>query len=283
MLEQLPSPYLLLGDFNGHNVLWGCNKNNTRGEIIENFITTNDLCLMNDKSYTYLHLATGTFSSLDLSLCHPSLLLDFDWSVCEDQHGSDHFPIVIGSVSASVEDHNSKWKLKKANWEQFHSLCNNFLDIENFDNSTDLVADFTSSLTDISNRCIPKTSTNPKKSNPWYNDDCKNAIRQRKHALAKFCKYPTKENLDKVKIQRAKARRTIKSSKRNTWKSYVSKLNYKTPIKKVWNMICKISGKTKLPSYTHLNTSRETKATSKEDIANTFGETFLKNSSSRNY
>ena len=48
-------------------------------------------------------------------------------------------------------------------------------------------------------------------------------------------------------------------------------------------MICKISGKTKSPSYTHLNTSRETKTTSKENIANTFGETFLKNSSSRNY
>ena len=48
-------------------------------------------------------------------------------------------------------------------------------------------------------------------------------------------------------------------------------------------MIRKISGKTKSPSYTHLNTSRETTATSKEDIANTFGETFLKNSSSRNY
>ena len=48
-------------------------------------------------------------------------------------------------------------------------------------------------------------------------------------------------------------------------------------------MICKMSGKTKSPSYTHFNTSRETKAISKEDIANTFGETFLKKSSSRNY
>ena len=48
-------------------------------------------------------------------------------------------------------------------------------------------------------------------------------------------------------------------------------------------MIRKISGKSKTPSYTHLNTCRETKATSKEDIANTLGETFLKNSSSRNY
>ena len=48
-------------------------------------------------------------------------------------------------------------------------------------------------------------------------------------------------------------------------------------------MIRKISGKSKSPSFTHLNTKRGTKATSKEEIANTLGETFLDNSSSRNY
>ena len=48
-------------------------------------------------------------------------------------------------------------------------------------------------------------------------------------------------------------------------------------------MIRKISGKSKSPSFTHLNTKRGTKATSKEEIANTLGETFLDDSSSRNY
>ena len=48
-------------------------------------------------------------------------------------------------------------------------------------------------------------------------------------------------------------------------------------------MIRKISGKSKSPSFTHLNTKRGTKATSKEEIANTLGESFLDNSSSRNY
>ena len=48
-------------------------------------------------------------------------------------------------------------------------------------------------------------------------------------------------------------------------------------------MVRKISGKSKSPPYTHLNTCRETKATNKEDIANTLGETFLRNSSSQNY
>ena len=85
-------------------------------------------------------------------------------------------------------------------------------------------------LLDISNKSILKTSTNPKKIKPWYNDECKNVIKQRKQALSKFCRYPTKENLNKVKNFRAKARRTIKASKRKSWKSYVSNLNHKTPI-----------------------------------------------------
>ena len=225
LLQQLPSPYMLVGDFNGHNVLWGCNDNDPRGELIEDFITKNDICLMNDKSYTYLDSGKGTFSSLDLSLCHPSLYLDYDWSVCEDQRGSDHFPILIESVQTHDEAHNPKWKLNKADWDLFHTLCNESLTDTFLSDSSDPITDFTSSLINISEKCIPKTSTNPKKINPWYNDDCKEAIKQRKDTLSKFCKFPTHENLNTYRNSRAKARRTIKSAKRKSWRTYVSNLN----------------------------------------------------------
>ena len=121
LLQQLPSSFILLGDFNGHNILRGRNDTDPRGELIEDFITKNDICLMNDKSNTFLDSGKGTFSALDLSLCHPSLYLDFNWSVCEDQHGSDHFPIVIESLQTREEEHNPKWKLNKANWDLFHT------------------------------------------------------------------------------------------------------------------------------------------------------------------
>ena len=81
-------------------------------EVIENFITNNDICLMNDKSYTYIHYPTGSFSSIDFSLCHPSLFLDFSWSVCKDQHHSDHFPILIESNASTIEDHNPKMEIE---------------------------------------------------------------------------------------------------------------------------------------------------------------------------
>ena len=137
LLQQLPSPYILLGDFNGHNILWGGQNNDSRGELIENFITKNDKCFMNDKS------------------------------VCVDQHNSDHFPIIIEQNTFSTEDHNPKWKLNRANWDLFNTLCTGKLIPENFKESSDPISDFTSSLIEISKECIPQTSKNPTKSNPW--------------------------------------------------------------------------------------------------------------------
>ena len=93
LVSQLPSPFILLGDFNGHNLLWGSKNINDKGKKIEDFIGKHDLCLFNDKSNTYLHPATGSYSALDLTICSPSLLLDFAWEVSDDLCGSDHFPI----------------------------------------------------------------------------------------------------------------------------------------------------------------------------------------------
>ena len=89
LLQQLPSPYILLGDFNGHNILWGGQNNDSRYNLSKISLQGMTFCIMNDKSNT------KSFTSIDLSFCHPSLFLDYNWSVCEDQHNSDHFPIII--------------------------------------------------------------------------------------------------------------------------------------------------------------------------------------------
>ena len=137
---------------------------------------------MNDKSYTYHSQNTKSFTSIDLSFCHPSLFLDYNWSVCEDQHNSDHFRIIIEQYTFSTEDHSPKWKLNRANLDLFYTLCTGKLIPENFKESSDPIADFISFLIEISKKCIPQTSTNPTKSNPWYNDNCKEAIKQRKQS-----------------------------------------------------------------------------------------------------
>ena len=93
LIDQLPKPFILMGDFNAHHTLWGCKDTNDKGRLIEDFVTEHDLVLPNDKSSTYLHPATGSYSSLDLTICSPGIFSDFTWKVCDYLHGSDHFPI----------------------------------------------------------------------------------------------------------------------------------------------------------------------------------------------
>ena len=38
LIDQLPKPFILMGDFNSHHTLWGSKDTNDRGRIIEEFI-----------------------------------------------------------------------------------------------------------------------------------------------------------------------------------------------------------------------------------------------------
>ena len=53
-----------------------------------------DLCILNDGSAAYIHPTTGSTWALDLSICGPSLVLDYAWKIHEDLCGSDHFPVM---------------------------------------------------------------------------------------------------------------------------------------------------------------------------------------------
>ena len=122
LIVQLPTPFVICGNFNGHSVTWGCDKNNSRGDRIDNFITDNNVCLLNDGSYTYLHPATGTFTAIDLSLCSPDILMEIDFMVESNSYGSDHFPIVL-KIGISLPDSLPRWNFCRADWVKFDHLC----------------------------------------------------------------------------------------------------------------------------------------------------------------
>ena len=55
LIDQLPTPFVICGDFNGHSMTWGCDKNNSRGYRIDDFITENNMCLLN---MVLIHICT---------------------------------------------------------------------------------------------------------------------------------------------------------------------------------------------------------------------------------
>ena len=83
-----------------------CNK-------VEHLLESSNICLLNDKSPTYFHPATGSFTSIDLSSCSASVFLDFTWQVHSDQCGSDHFPILIDVVKSMPKDNVPRWNLNR--------------------------------------------------------------------------------------------------------------------------------------------------------------------------
>ena len=212
LISQLPAPYILTGDFNGHSIMWGCDDNNQRGLQLEGFLENKSLSFMNDsKSKTYLHPTTGKYSSIDLTLCSLVLLPNFTWKVTNDLCGSDHFPIIFFSTQPSSTERQRKWKLSKANWNKFDTLCQQAITCHKFENCDDPIKLFTSLLLVLATASVLQTLTNPRRPDkPWYNYECKQAVKDRKDALKRFNLRPTPENHNQFRIFRAKARRTIK-------------------------------------------------------------------------
>ena len=230
LVDQLPSPFLIMGDSIAHNPLWGSNSLNHKGKKTEEFLNQESLCIFNDGSDTYLHPGNGSYSAIDLSICDPSLLLDYSWRVHDDLCGSDHFPIILDNLFSSSFEKHPRWKFEKANWPLFNQLCREQLKTEIFQNTYDPILKFNETIISIAERTIPKTSTNPKNpSKPWFNDNCEEARKNRKKAERRFNLYPTTQNLSKFRIFRAKARRTFKQSRRKSWQSFVSNLKSSTP------------------------------------------------------
>ena len=55
LIAQLPTPFVICGDFNGHSVTWGCDKNNSRGDRIDDFITDNNVFLLNSQRSRHIY------------------------------------------------------------------------------------------------------------------------------------------------------------------------------------------------------------------------------------
>lgn len=123
LIFQLPHPYILVGDFNAHNNLWGSNSTSGRGRTIENIINCSSSCLLNTGSNTHLNISFGSFSAIDLSLCDPKSAPLLTWHVEDDLYDSNHFPIVISSDEPPNQQISTRtyWQLKSANWDSYMS------------------------------------------------------------------------------------------------------------------------------------------------------------------
>ena len=155
LIDQLPTPFLLLGDFNAHNPLWGSVSLDDKGKIIEELLDKNPISLFNDGRNTYHNIHTGYSSAIDLSICSSNLLIEFEWSVDEELHGSDHYPIYMKGLQ-STSSGVSKWKIEEADWINYKKEIVLEKDYESFSNHIEAYEYLTASMLKSGDNNIPK-------------------------------------------------------------------------------------------------------------------------------
>lgn len=181
LIDQLPTPFLLLGDLNAHSPAWGSPNTDGRGRTIENAIDRYDLAVLNSGDPTYHNISTGSKTAIDVALCTPDLFLSFSWNTIPDLHDSDHLPISISQIENYEQILPERWIHDKADWESFRSLCVEELTTANIIQGEHPLERFATLLLDIMKRTIPRSSGKKRKQRkPWFNDDCKNAINNRR-------------------------------------------------------------------------------------------------------
>ncbi|GFY78273.1 RNA-directed DNA polymerase from mobile element jockey [Trichonephila inaurata madagascariensis] len=198
LIDQLPSPFILLGDFNAHHLLWGCQDVNSRGKVVEKLLAELDLTLLNDGSNTYFHSPTQSYSS-------------------------DHFPVVISYATpiACVTLRQQRWKFDQADWETFRTQADITEDMVSSGLIDEVVSLVTSCILSAANNAISQPSSRlPHFPKPWWNEECQMAKKDQNKAWDQFRRYPPPDNMIAFNKARARARKIHRQRKRELWIKY---------------------------------------------------------------
>ncbi len=204
VIRSLPPPFILLGDFNSHNPLWGSTRCNRNGKILEHILIDGDMTIINSSTKTHFNFSYKTWSNLDLVFCSPQLSSSLYVHTHVDLGGSDHSPIIVNLnfyQSAPSLQSIQRINYKKTDWKKYQAHCENRFEPQTIQisNSTDsIVESFTNDLVSYALECSPKMkpfSDNKKlRFVPWWITDCTKALRERCKALKQLKKNYTDEN-----------------------------------------------------------------------------------------
>lgn len=230
---------IIMGDLNSHHPMWDEMPINYGGRLIAEKLLDEDLIVINDGSTTLFHNSQKS-SAVDLTIISPSLASFVEWQVLLDNGNSDHFPTCVNINECP--DHDFKKSsvntyltrnFNKANWEEFYDKASLLdyadTDFTNFINRVNTAAEGTIPYKKCNNYKFP--------SNPWWDEECSQIIKNRKNAIKTFKQNFTVENFINVKKAAAFAKFKFKQKKRNSFVQFCETLNRNSNTKYIWNKI----------------------------------------------
>lgn len=193
LIDQIPQPRLILGDFNAHNPLWGSASQNPRGRTIENIITHNNLICINNDDFTYYHPSSGTATKIDLAISSLSIAPKITWRVLE-QLQSDHVPIILSTMPTANNQNNvlsQTINYNSINWEHFEQ---HLKPIPHSNVTMDRIATLTLNIVEALKAAQKTTKNNSKRCIPWWTPKLSILRNAKNKAFKTFHRYPTDIN-----------------------------------------------------------------------------------------
>ena len=217
---------ILCGGFNAHHDMWGSSQNTTNGTVLVSLLDNHDYVILNSSSPTHFSLTRHTFwSLLDLAIVSNAIASNCSTTTTKNFLGSDNSKIhtTVNGVHFQETQFLPKWNFAKAKWPKFADMCDRTLlsFSPNLEHSYQL---FETCILETSKEFIQQTKRYAKISVPWWNKECEQAMKNRKHAFTRMKR--TRSPLDTIifKRCRAKARQFILETKRSSWHNYCNSL-----------------------------------------------------------
>ena len=254
LLSQLPTPFLVLGDFNAHHRTWGCHNTYTRGTQLLNILDDLDLTHLSTLTPTHITTQNGevTHSVIDLAITDPRTATLYTQQVADDPLFSDHYPIHYNlEVPSGQTNFNflPRWNFKKADWTAYQNHINFSLDIPPPD-----INSFLNIILAAAHQTIPHTHPPRENRNaPWWNTECQRAVALRRRALKKFKRCICRVHDEEARTASSEASEIIQKAKIEGWQSFSNGFNRFTSLSKIWTMIkCFSNKRTPLYKIPHL-------------------------------
>ena len=286
LLQQLPTPVIVLGDLNARDPTWGDNIMNPRATQIKRLLEEFDLGILNTGESTHYHSQTNTYSCIDLSLISTECYTDIAWRVINpstEPYDSDYFPIILEKVNGNTYHPSpERFNLAKADWGNFKTKT--LMEIEEQGTVNEINNKITSKIMEAAKESIP-VKRQPKKiqTAPYWNEECEAAKRNKKQLQRRMLR--NKSQLNRIEYNRARAqeRKCINEARKATWQKYVSTINTNTTCAEVWRKIKKISGKCKAHPIPVIRDGNGIIQTKLETVAEILGNTIAQYSNGENY
>lgn len=230
---------IICGDFNGHHVGWGSQRNDAEGVKLHDVIEDFNMIVLNDGRPTKMTRPLEDPSAIDLSVVSHNLVRKAVWDVLPELLGSDHFVIKI-ELDVPVIKKNKipylKWKESTADWERFRDSLDARLGFsEDITSYSSLITDITTTANDYIETTKPKVI---KHRQPiWWDEECSSMFKKRRNALIAYKRLSNMDNYLAYKVIEAQAKRLFKIKSRTTWRSFLNKINKNTPLSDIWRFI----------------------------------------------